>query len=187
MPRTAKRRYEATWDDPAAGQSTRQDERDAGADLLKMFLHLYSVVKLSAADFCILCHLCAKAGVKGGAFSVYAQGPDRPSGQYQRHLDSVLPGPGPLYWVPIPMQQKRSNRAVRDVPFRAGFECLRREVESTPALLQTLDSDPADRKQNVLDVPIYKSHPLVQKKLLLQGSVRLCQWQSIWTPCAIRP
>ena len=130
-----------------------------------MFLHLYSVVKLSAADFCILCHLCAKAGVKGGAFSVYAQGPDRPSGQYQRHLDSVLPGPGPLYWVPIPMQQKRSNRAVRDVPFRAGFECLRREVESTPALLQTLDSDPADRKQNVLDVPIYKSHPLVQKAL----------------------
>eukprot|EP00969_Alexandrium_andersonii_P070095 3093161-Alexandrium_andersonii.AAC.1 len=60
------------------------------------------------------------------------------------------------------MQQKPSNRAVRDAPFRAGFECLRRVVESTPALLQTLDSDPANRPQNVLDLPIYQSHPIVR-------------------------
>eukprot|EP00959_Pyramimonas_sp_CCMP1952_P464703 9487064-Pyramimonas_sp.AAC.1 len=87
---------------PGGNARLRQAQRDAGSELLKHILSLYSCGKLSAYDVCVMCYRCHTASVPGGSFGTYAQEPGKQSGSYQRHLDTVLPGAGDLYFVPTP-------------------------------------------------------------------------------------
>eukprot|EP00959_Pyramimonas_sp_CCMP1952_P127404 2664796-Pyramimonas_sp.AAC.1 len=112
--RTRSRSPRRSW------RQTSQAEREAGSEMLKHLLRAYSCCKLSAKDLCIACHHAAAANVPGGAFGLYAVDPDADSGRFQRHLDTVLPGPGPLFMVATPQNPSRSTqRVVRDLPMRA--------------------------------------------------------------------
>eukprot|EP00959_Pyramimonas_sp_CCMP1952_P383430 8034680-Pyramimonas_sp.AAC.1 len=139
-----------------------QAQRDAGSELLKMLLSLYATTKINAYDLSVLCGYCAKAGVPGGAFSRYARDPGKQSGAYQHFLDTKLPGPGPLYYVPTPCNVKRSpKREIKHIPFRPIFETIADELQTDDTSLHLVGQDPDDREQTVLDLPCYLNHPHV--------------------------
>ena len=144
------------------GDDPQQAQRDAGSNLLKMLLSLYAKTKINAYDLCVLCEYCSKSGVPGGAFSTYAKAPGGQTGSYQHFLDSRLPGPGPLYYVPTPCNIKRSpKRTVKDIPFRPVFDSIADELQECPDILKLIDQDPDTRDQTVLDLPCYLNHPHV--------------------------
>eukprot|EP00959_Pyramimonas_sp_CCMP1952_P222275 4647069-Pyramimonas_sp.AAC.1 len=113
-----RRRLSVPWV-PGGDARKQQARREAGSELLKHILSLYASAKLSAYDVCVLCYRCQVAEVPGGSFSIYGSAPGKQSGSYQRHLDTVLPGPGDLYMVPTPCNVRRAaTRSIRDIPFR---------------------------------------------------------------------
>ena len=142
------------WDRPT------QAVRESGTALLKLLLHLYSQCKLSAKDLCVACHHADHARVPGAAFHTYAVSPD--SGRFQKHLDAVMPGTGPVFMVSVPMNPGRSNkRIVRDMPMRAMWQSLDDELGDDLGILRCLETPLAQRKPSVMDVPAYSQHPLV--------------------------
>ena len=79
--------------------------RAAGSSLLELLLGLYPQSKVSAKDFTIACHYANEATIPEGKFALYAVAPGQASdGAYQRRLDTVLPGPSPMYFVNVPSQ-----------------------------------------------------------------------------------
>ena len=64
----------SAWQQGEEAQAAQQ-RREAGAELLKHLLGLFSVCKLSAKDFTTACYLCARAGTPGADFEAYAVPP----------------------------------------------------------------------------------------------------------------
>ena len=65
------------------------DQDVAAEELVNGLLELYLLSQISARHFCVLCYWAAQAGVRG-VVSKYAYKPGSSTGNYQRHLDSVL-------------------------------------------------------------------------------------------------
>ena len=102
------------------------------------------------------------AKVPGADFTLYAVPPGKQTGKYQRHLDEVMPAPGPRYYVDAPCQEKRrTGRHTRSIPMCPINLSIAKEMSSSPALLETLNANPRDRDVNVMDTPAYSGHPLV--------------------------
>ena len=142
-------------------ERAQQARRDGGAMLLHTLLNLYASCKLTAKDLCTLCHHCTAADVLGADFELYAVPPDRCSGRYQAHLDTVLPQGGPYYYCPVPCKSKRkAARGSRIVPMNCAWVRLLAELKATD-VEQMLD-DSTEREENASDTPTYIDHPLVQ-------------------------
>ena len=92
---------------------TRQAHQ-AGADLMKRLLVMFSVCKLSPADLCICCYHLALMDAPGADWRLYAYPPDRHASIYQTHLDTVLPPVGPFYHVDTPIWSKGGGRGLRN-------------------------------------------------------------------------
>eukprot|EP00959_Pyramimonas_sp_CCMP1952_P111258 2327446-Pyramimonas_sp.AAC.2 len=56
-----------------------QSARDAGAELLSLMIRMYATCKLSAKEFCLMCHWAHNAGTPGADFQQYAVQPDQQS------------------------------------------------------------------------------------------------------------
>ena len=125
-----------SWSDLSLATSY-QKQCQAGAALEKHSLCLYASTKLTAKDFAIACHYAALAGTPGGNFSKYVVPPDQATiGNYQRHLDKVLPSGGPVYHVQTPcVLQGRGERVLLPVPTVPLHEALDREFRADAALL----------------------------------------------------
>eukprot|EP00959_Pyramimonas_sp_CCMP1952_P129874 2716124-Pyramimonas_sp.AAC.1 len=116
---------------PPSWRDSSDQERQAGADLLRLFLQLYASCRITAQQLCVACDLCTKAKVPGGSFQLYAKEKGDQSAKYQRHLDQV------------PMNVNHSaTRTIRNVPVRLGYEVLRDELHEDPVTLQTLQAPP---------------------------------------------
>eukprot|EP00959_Pyramimonas_sp_CCMP1952_P455426 9471533-Pyramimonas_sp.AAC.1 len=136
--------------------------REGGAQLMRLLLTWYASCKITAQQFCVACHYCGVAGVKGAAFDMYACEPGKFSGHYQRHLDSILPSPGPLYDIRVPVNLFYSSiRSTTSIPMKYAWQCIDEEYENNHTIAETLAKDPSERNTCILDVPAYKEHPLV--------------------------
>ncbi len=82
-----------------------EEQRAAGARLLEHLLTLYSTARITAKDLCLLCKMCADAGVEGGAFTHYAYTGD----QHQRHLNALLPWGGGMMTIAAPANLNKSQ------------------------------------------------------------------------------
>ena len=125
------------WVDREAAEKW-QHHRQAGSDLYKHLVSLYAVCKLSAKDLCIACHYAAEAEVPGGDFSSIALRPDQGStGNYQRHLDPLLPNPGAMYFVECPVTLRGSDsRDVQSIACLPPHEALAKELRADPSWLE---------------------------------------------------
>jgi hypothetical protein len=143
----------SSWDATEV-ESSRAAQRHAGTSLLKHLLGLYAVCKLNAKDFTIACHYAALAHVPGGDFALYALSPDQSSsGNYQKHLDKVLPGSGPLYYVDVPCTIRgRGGQQLQSLPMMPMHEAFAKEIKVSPELLDIKNGDWA---------PCYESNPIV--------------------------
>ena len=160
VPMPVKRRasrYAALADDSdsdsnmPAGDPVR---RQAGADMLKHMLTMYAQSRMSAKDLCVLAHLQALAATPGANWSLYAVPPGQGSGNYQRHLDTVMPGPEALYMVPtVCVTRSTTARATRNVATIAVHETIAAEINEEPAIKQ--------RAAAMVWPPCYHEHPLV--------------------------
>ena len=145
----------AAWDGRAA-EAKQAELRKAGDGLLNHLLSLYATNKLTAKDLCIACHFAALAEVPGGDFELYAIAPDQSTaGNYQRHLDKVLPTPGPLYYLDVPGATRgHGERVVKTLPMMPLHEALAREVATSPDLVEGAAAAEL--------TPAYETNPLVQ-------------------------
>ena len=148
---------------PRSWTANSQTSREAGSDLLRLLLSLYSSCKLSAVDFTSICHYLALANMPGGCFDVYASPPNpSASGNAQKHLDRVMPMSAELMVVKAPAQYNHSSgRNVMDVPVKVLWSSITSEIEHTPSILGILDAEPNCDDQSILDVPAYVQHPAV--------------------------
>ena len=80
-----------------------RDIRVAGASLFSHLLTLFAERRVSAKDFCIACHWAAQANVPGADWSSYSVAPGQTSdGNYQKHLDTIIPPHSPTYVLEVP-------------------------------------------------------------------------------------
>eukprot|EP00959_Pyramimonas_sp_CCMP1952_P295266 6175537-Pyramimonas_sp.AAC.1 len=107
---------------------------------------LYASCRLTAKTLCTLCQNCVDAKVPGAAFSVCAMPDGKQSGNYQAHLDKVLPSPTHMAMLEVPMTERRGGaRVVKAAPVRLAHECLEDEVREDSATFGKLHSDPTTR------------------------------------------
>ena len=118
-----------------ADPATASEVREAGFSLYQHLVSLYALSKLSAKDLCVACHYAANAAVAGGDFVSLAMEPTAPSGHFQRQVSKVLPSPGPLCWISIPMMHRDTGRIQTLVPMRPAHEALAAEVIANPELV----------------------------------------------------
>eukprot|EP00959_Pyramimonas_sp_CCMP1952_P166705 3484164-Pyramimonas_sp.AAC.1 len=158
-----KKRRRVGAPSPAQRQvPSSQSQRDAGSELLRLLLSLYSQAKLSARDLCVLCKHASDASCPGGAFSIYGLPPNLQSGKYQRHLDAVLPSPKHLLAIQTPSNVNRSAiRSSRDVLVRCIWESLSDELENDPSIRDKLYPSDSEAKDSVVSLPAYQGHPAV--------------------------
>lgn len=152
---------------PRAGaqqwRETTQEQRDAGAELMKKFLELFATTKLSAKVLCTLSWLCDRAQVPGAPFGLYALHPSSDSGNFSRHIDKVLPDSGELYQVKAPMNLKTSTvRSVVSHTTRVLWSSIQYEVESDNSINELLCQPCDDREANgtgvLVRLPNYVCH-----------------------------
>eukprot|EP00959_Pyramimonas_sp_CCMP1952_P107817 2254436-Pyramimonas_sp.AAC.1 len=150
---------------PRHWQHTSQSERDAGSQLLTHLLRLYASCRLSAKDFCSLCYFAREARVPGGAFHTYAVSPSQKSeGNYQKHLDTVLPClDDDFVDVIAPVTDRQYVREQRTFPMRLAWSSLETELANNPSISRRLQSREAS--DDVLSVPAYQEHPSVVEAL----------------------
>ena len=132
-----------SWEQPASsswraggcGGRDLQSQASAGESLVEHLLSLYANAKLSAKDLCTTCYWCATAGARGDV-AKYALAPGQSTGNYQKHLDSVMPlapGPPDYYHLDAPTYKRRqTGRTSRKIPFVPFYESLAREWGATP-------------------------------------------------------
>eukprot|EP00969_Alexandrium_andersonii_P130758 5782567-Alexandrium_andersonii.AAC.1 len=138
-----------------ATESQRQQMRNAGHELFTYLLNMYSVRKITSKDFAILTYWCDRAQVLGADFHRFGVSPGQATGNYQKHLDRVLPHDIPLDWAQLPSMERGSpERVFRKVPFNLPHEALAREVKCTP--------DVWEQFENTQWPPSYSDHPLVE-------------------------
>ena len=137
--------------------------RTAASNLLEALLSLYGLCKLSAKDLCILTYYAALAFASSDVdFDMYAYPPGKPGARYQEHLDKVLPGPGPLYTVDVPMWDRGGSRVVKQTLVSYLPERLRAEVDGDSGLRSALDSGPGDVPSE-MQPACYTEHTMVQE------------------------
>eukprot|EP00959_Pyramimonas_sp_CCMP1952_P154689 3236308-Pyramimonas_sp.AAC.1 len=148
---------------PRAWTATTQAQRDAGSSLLDHLLQLYATCRLTAKDFCLLCHYAAEANVPGGAFSLYGVRPGQTTdGNYQKHLDVVLPKSDAMFIdVPTPVVDARYGRHQRSYPVRLTWDSLQAELSHDPAMARSLRPDAPVGPDSIMNVPAYAQHPKV--------------------------
>ena len=146
----------------APTQIPSDEARQAGAELLRSLLELYSECKINARELCVLCDMCTRAGVPGGMFSSYSQPPGLQTGRYQQYLDGVLPKVENLTTIEVPMNQNRGpHRTVRYVPCQLVFDSIEQELRKDSTILETLGS--AEPPDGVLTTRKYTEHPQLSK------------------------
>ena len=143
----------------------------AGKHLVNLVLDLVYVGKLSAKDACLLCYWAHRAGAteRVGRIGFH---PGAQSGQYQRHLDTVLETKMRAEWntVAVPVHHKHdASRQVRQVPVLLPYDEILTEIEASPTFAANLrdavdDNELPDaylthpgrqgHKDGKLDVPI---------------------------------
>eukprot|EP00959_Pyramimonas_sp_CCMP1952_P330450 6919481-Pyramimonas_sp.AAC.1 len=110
---------------------------------------------------CAICSRCTPR-IQGGDFARYATSPDAPTGNFQRHLDTVMQDDTPLFTVAVPLNLgKREHRVICDVPMSAFWQTLETELACDTTTMDLLEMPRAQRPPTVLDVPAYASHPAV--------------------------
>jgi hypothetical protein len=116
-----------------------EEQRAAGARLLEQLLTLYSTARITAKDLCLLCKICADAGVEGGAFTHYAYTGD----QHQRHLNALLPWDGGMMTIAVPANLNKSqHRSEMEVYLRVLWGSIDKEVAGNKLIDEMLDSNP---------------------------------------------
>jgi hypothetical protein len=114
---------------------------------------------MTAKDFCIICHHAYMAGVAGDV-SMYGVPPDRSSlGDYQKHLDKVLPQAPktPYYFLQLPISRRGGGgRTKRRIPVVPAHEALTDEMETNPPTIEDVHAAFATDEWN----RSYESHPL---------------------------
>ena len=149
----------------SADDATRARQvHQAGADLMKRLLVMFSVCKLSPADLCICCYHLALMDAPGADWQLSAYPPDRNAHVYQAHLDTDLPGVGPFYHVDTPIWKKGGERVTKSIPTACLWQRLRREFEANSDLAQTLECS-SDATPDVMKTAAYKSHPKVKASI----------------------
>ena len=149
----------------SADDATRARQvHQAGADLMKRLLVMFSVCKLSPADLCICCYHLALMDAPGADWQLYAYPPDRNAHVYQAHLDTVLPSAGPFYHVDTPIWNKGSERVTKSIPTACLWQRLGLEFKANQTLGHTLDGS-IDAKPDVMRTEAYMSHPTVTASL----------------------
>ena len=134
--------------------------RTAGARHLKTMLSMLACQKITAKDFCILCHECMEANMPGGNFGTYAVAPGNQTGRYQQHLDRVLPTGPNLYYASMPVHERMTpTTASYDMPFNAIWQSLHKELVQNTDILTQLDTG----NTQITDVRAYHDHPLVKR------------------------
>ena len=146
--------YVPEWEDPAFAEANAI-RRENGNKLMMHLLSLYALTKISAKDLAIACHYAALAQVPGGNFDTYAVEPGQTSdGNYQKHLDKVLPSPGFLGSVRQPsMLRGKAARTTQHMPFLPIHEAIASEVRSNPGLVEASEETEWGEA--------YETHPLV--------------------------
>eukprot|EP00959_Pyramimonas_sp_CCMP1952_P472633 9500350-Pyramimonas_sp.AAC.3 len=125
-------------------------------------IRMYATCKLSAKEFCLMCHWAHAAGTPGADFQQYAVGPNQQTGKYQHHLSNVLPHAPFMFNIDTPVNlNRRPRRTIRITPVAAVFESLDEELRTDQTTLDMLLTEPEDREECVLDLPCYSNHPAV--------------------------
>ena len=65
------------------GPYEEQTRRTAGYELFRVMLALFAEQKLTAQDFCVLCHWANEAGTAGADYALYSSPPGKQTGSYQ--------------------------------------------------------------------------------------------------------
>jgi hypothetical protein len=149
---------------PSDGDSSDSDlgdTSDPGRDLVDFAMCLYMERALSAAQFCVLMHLCSKCGVEQATPLSFR--PGAPTGHYQRHLNSVLEvlsDRTPLYDLTVPSYSSeelcRSEYTMPVVPLH---ECVDELYSSSSTLRVKLKEKIENR-----ELPrAYYEHKLVRE------------------------
>eukprot|EP00959_Pyramimonas_sp_CCMP1952_P329008 6888025-Pyramimonas_sp.AAC.1 len=163
MPPKRKHQLKGRRRQPCSGprRDTSQVERDAGHELLRLLLRLYSTAKLSALELCQICHFAHAAGTPGASFSLYALGPGHQTGKYQALLDRVLPEPHHMTTIRTPGNyQRAAARTCRYIPTRCVWDSIEDELSTSPGLRDELDRL-ADADNSIAQLPVYMNHPVV--------------------------
>ena len=115
-------------------------ERMGGAGLLNLLFTWFAQRKINAQEFGVACWYGTEANIKGGSYFRYAIPPGRQTGFYQKSLDKVLPGPGPLVFETIPgTSRKEKERTELTVVFSTVWEPIEQDVLSNPGMLSEID------------------------------------------------
>ena len=79
------------WDDWNADSDDEclTQVEQASRAFIELLLSMYMCSAITAGNFCMLCYWAAKAGMPGDV-NVFGIAPGRQSGQYQKHLNTVL-------------------------------------------------------------------------------------------------
>jgi len=143
---------------PDESDSDFETPAESPADaFIAMMIQLLMARTLNAAQFCVLMHHVAAASVSEAR--MYALGPDRPSGHYQRHLDNVVGcgREGEWYEADLPGHRKEDlSRTLRVVQCFAPHEWLTSLMEQ-PSYRTRL------REYLSADVPrAVREHPMMR-------------------------
>ena len=133
----------------------------AAALFIDMLLDLHFMSKLSAYQFCVLCHYAKKAGMTGDV-QRYGKAPgDRSIGHYQRHLNTQLglDGLKQTHYIFQAPGQQRHEIGRPPVNFRMALphEVVEGEYEGHGDMPKLL----AEAKASGKLPPCYDTHPIV--------------------------
>ena len=125
--------------------------RRAGSKAFDLLLALYgSCKRMSAKDFCILCHHMTECGMVGGQWSTFALPPGKQSGKYKAKVDRNLPCAGPFYMASIASTvRNRAHVHQRQVTFRQVFRTIADEVRKSDDIRDILENGPMDDDDSV--------------------------------------
>ena len=142
-----------------------QKVRDAGHELLRYLLTLYSECRLTALDLTTICFYLTEANVGGASFSSYALDPKKATGgNPMQKIDNMLPTIGDYLILDAPINYMGgTSRTLAKIPMRSLWGSLSAECESDPSIFKSLDLPKSDRPASIMDVPAYDQHPCVVK------------------------
>ena len=150
------------WEEELSGEDPdpESDPQAASMMFLDVCLAMYMASAMSAKNLCVLCYWASKAGM--ATVSEYGLQPDRPTGHYQRHLDSLLgfaEAKKTSYTLSAPGQKRGElSRSTIELPTRPPHELAQEELERNPTVLTRLLE--ARRSSDLPET--YDTHPVVR-------------------------
>eukprot|EP00974_Lingulodinium_polyedra_P110590 10694071-Lingulodinium_polyedra.AAC.1 len=160
------------WEVPGYAQNLAANESDEDPDpmedpvaaagaFLDVLVGLYLESVISAKTFCILCFWASKGSLAGEQVRAYAMKPGASTGNYQKHLDSVLGFADQkvkVYNMKVPCAPTGTlDRGTMTLPVRPPYELVDEEAASDPSLLLRLQE-----AKDAGHLPAcYTSHPVV--------------------------